>query len=1071
MERKAVGAISVFISLIILAVPVSAVEIGTSEGGELTQLWNFTFVEADYWLDDVDPAIGDLMGDSNLEVAIGSGEDGRNMFPGYPGNTGRYLVLDADGTWLWDGYTHDDWAQAPPAIADINEDGVNDLIGGSCSGQWTLAFSGDGSDLWRFGRAGEFNAGPIVVDVAPDAGKEVFMVDERGRIFLLNSTGQPVWWHGCYRDDNTGQNLCSGLPDGYFDDFIATPAAGDVDNDGALEAIVVDWDGFMASLDLATGTVEWTTTLPQPDWVYSSPALADLDGDGFLEIIIGSGWDEGYGHYGEFGTLFVLDARNGQVKWTYPIGLPIISAPAVGDVDNDGGLEIIFGSHDGNIYCLDSSGNLEWQYTTGGPVHGSASLADRTNTDPYNLQWPMYKNNLLRTGYYGPTSTPLDIFIGSDDGYLYVLSGTGQLIERFYTADPVWVSPAIGDLKGEGYQEMLFKDLEYKFYAIGWTDSDGDIVPDYLDNCPYMANPDQADTKPSGGDGIGDACQQDYDGDTINDNNDNCPNIYNPLQENLDNDTKGDVCDLCPDDPGDACASTVETVNASEGGTVENPVGTATVDIVPDALPADTNISIIGNTSTSNFAVGKDATNLIVGYVYTFKPEGLTFNTPVNITLFYEQGSMREGRGAEKAMDIYYYNTAIDPATGLEYGWEPQGASQDMTNFTKDGIEYGGTLTLHVTHFSTYAVIATRTPATVEIKPETLNIDAGGVFEASVALSEEYSASDVVPESVECNGAPAIRTSTKNNVLSAKFNIEDLVDVPTGDAVELTVTGKLTDDSRFKSSDTVKVVSKRKVGTVHDGDDSCVGAVAYWNFDEGSGAAATDSVGTNDGTINGDATWTDGIVGGALNFGEDVGYVEVPSSPELKLVDGFTISAWVYPTYMKNCGWSTILLKDDYVWDYSMSLWHKCRDSGKPLNIDMWFDDLTPDEVYAGDVPLNKWTHVSGTYDGATGKTVIYQNGEEVGNRIHSGTITHTDGPLTISEPHIYDSFKGKIDEVAIFDHALSAEEIEAQYLAGLAGGSYCKFDVNRGHGQDPRGVDQDNPGKKSEQKRTERGR
>src|SRR5690242_19268723 len=56
-------------------------------------------------------------------------------------------------------------------------------------------------------------------------------------------------------------------------------------------------------------------------------------------------------------------------------------------------------------------------------------------------------------------------------------------------------------------------------------DSDGDTVPDATDNCPNVANPDQADTNH---DGIGDACQTgDADGDGIPDTTDNCPHVAN----------------------------------------------------------------------------------------------------------------------------------------------------------------------------------------------------------------------------------------------------------------------------------------------------------------------------------------------------------------------------------------------------------------------------------------------------------------------------------------------------------------------------------------------------------------
>ena len=63
-------------------------------------------------------------------------------------------------------------------------------------------------------------------------------------------------------------------------------------------------------------------------------------------------------------------------------------------------------------------------------------------------------------------------------------------------------------------------------------DTDADSVCDLLDNCPQVANSDQAD---GDGDGVGDLC-------------DNCAVDPNPRQENQDGDEKGDVCDPCPQD-------------------------------------------------------------------------------------------------------------------------------------------------------------------------------------------------------------------------------------------------------------------------------------------------------------------------------------------------------------------------------------------------------------------------------------------------------------------------------------------------------------------------------------------
>jgi hypothetical protein len=78
------------------------------------------------------------------------------------------------------------------------------------------------------------------------------------------------------------------------------------------------------------------------------------------------------------------------------------------------------------------------------------------------------------------------------------------------------------------------------------SDADGDYIPDALDNCPNVQNPDQADAD---GDGHGDACPvyQDSDGDGVPDKQDNCPNIATSDFRDSDGDGIGDSCDKSPD--------------------------------------------------------------------------------------------------------------------------------------------------------------------------------------------------------------------------------------------------------------------------------------------------------------------------------------------------------------------------------------------------------------------------------------------------------------------------------------------------------------------------------------------
>ena len=228
------------------------------------------------------------------------------------------------------------------------------------------------------------------------------------------------------------------------------------------------------------------------------------------------------------------------------------------------------------------------------------------------------------------------------------------------------------------------------------------------------------------------------------------------------------------------------------------------------------------------------------------------------------------------------------------------------------------------------------------------------------------------------------------------------------------------------------------------------GMVSYWKLDEGSGTTAYDSVDANHGTIYG-ATWTTGIVDGALSFsGAD--YVEVPHSANIN-PSYITVEAWIYPTsygYYR----SMVLKRYHSGWSYPyfLFMFWLINDTAQPA-----FNIVVGGTPYGANsdeaIPMNQWTHLVGTYDGPTVK--IYVNG------VLKKSIPGPGGPLDYTTQPLYigrtvasnHSYYGKIDEVAIYNRALSAEEIQQHYQNGLIGAGYEAITIDIKPGSDPNSI------------------
>lgn len=199
---------------------------------------------------------------------------------------------------------------------------------------------------------------------------------------------------------------------------------------------------------------------------------------------------------------------------------------------------------------------------------------------------------------------------------------------------------------------------------------------------------------------------------------------------------------------------------------------------------------------------------------------------------------------------------------------------------------------------------------------------------------------------------------------------------------------------------------------------------AYWRLNETSGTVAHDYYGGNDGTYNNVTLGAPGALAGspdaAAEFDGASSYVSTVSG----LLNGkpaFTMTGWIRRAADQAARTGLFgqndLVEFGYIDNNTLECW---TDNGL---------DISPNPI-----PNSQWGHVAVVSDGSPGNLTMYANGKAIGSRSHT-----LPGPsafsFNIGGGGIFDAagnfFNGRIDEVALFDTALSADKICDLYLTG----------------------------------------
>lgn len=394
-------------------------------GADLVLLWNYTAGGGIY----SSPVIGDLDGDGIEEVVFGSDD-------------GFVYALDYNGTVAWR-YKTNGRVRSAPSIVNLSRGSFLQVLAGSEDG-FVYALAHNGSLLWRFKTGGLVTSSPVILDVYNGPKPGVVFGSGDGNLYVLHSDGSEFWRYGLMAPVEQPVALADLDEDGWEDIVVSSgdkmnvvffnnfrvivsdsgtkvTTAPSVD-DGSI--LVGTEDGTLCSFKrVFVGASEDVipTVYSKEYWmnhskvievlkreavfncskiIYSTPTSSDLDfnKENGNEYVFGC----------NDGNLYILGHRENDTAftrlWRYTTSKPVRSSPALAGLNNGSYFEIVFGSDEGYVYIVNSTGSGRWAYDIGGMVVASPAVSD-VNHDGF-----------------------VDLAAGSTNGVLYFFVSNTSLI-------------------------------------------------------------------------------------------------------------------------------------------------------------------------------------------------------------------------------------------------------------------------------------------------------------------------------------------------------------------------------------------------------------------------------------------------------------------------------------------------------------------------------------------------------------------------------------------------------------------------------------------------------------------
>lgn len=204
------------------------------------------------------------------------------------------------------------------------------------------------------------------------------------------------------------------------------------------------------------------------------------------------------------------------------------------------------------------------------------------------------------------------------------------------------------------------------------------------------------------------------------------------------------------------------------------------------------------------------------------------------------------------------------------------------------------------------------------------------------------------------------------------------------------------------------------------------GLVGWWKFDETSGTVAYDSSGNgNNGNLTNGPTWTTGKIGGALSFDGVNDYVDLEVGTKLSQKSLISVSLWIKPVEYKYAVLINQKKANSFGWAF------KWRVSNEKLYFKIYgqSESSSAGLTYLKNPQLNAWSHLIAVIGQNSHKIYLDSSiNREINNSL---SFEASSGDVSVGSDKNLEYFNGLIDDVRIYDRALSAAEVQALYNLG----------------------------------------